>query len=84
VFYENYVNERSDILLVEEILKYIFEGVMAVVSSSIYGIWGCLSDFFELKKLMSIFSIEGIIAYGLGVPIILISIVHSKLKKIKY
>ena len=83
MFYENYVNERSDILLVEEILKYIFEGVMAVVNSSIYGIWECLSEFFELKKLLSIFSIEGIIAYGLGVPVIFVVIILSKLKKIK-
>ena len=69
--------------LVEEILKYIFEGVWAVISSSIYGIWGCLSDFFELKKLMSIFSIEGIIAYGLGVPVVIVAIILSKIKKIK-
>ena len=69
--------------LIIEILKYIFEGIMSVISSSIYEIWGCLSDFFELKKLMSIFSIEGIVACGLGVPVVIISRVFSKLKKMK-
>ena len=57
---------------------------MAVVSSSIYGVWECLSDFFELKKIMSVFSIEGIVAYGLGVPVAIVTAIHLLLRKLLF
>ena len=68
--------------LIIEILKYVFEGVMAAINSSIYGMWGCLSEFFELKKLLSIFSIEGIIAYGLGVPVVFVITIFLLVKRV--